>query len=71
MPFVCGLFTFVRVWSIFSIARYSSYSWRSGAPQYSVPRSVSIRLSGMACVSKNGTTRSLRRSAAVSGLLGW
>jgi hypothetical protein len=68
MPFGCGLFTFVRVWSMFSIARYSSYSCRSSAPQYSVPRSVRTRLSGMPCVSKNATTRSLRRAAAVSGV---
>src|ERR1043165_1281325 len=54
---------------MFSTARYSSYSWRSGTPQYSVPRSVSARFSGMSCCSKNGKTRSLSRSAAVTGAL--
>ena len=33
------------------------------------PRSVRIRLSGTPCSSKNGTTRSLSRSAATSGVL--
>jgi len=33
-PVRLQVFTFVRVWSMFSIARYSSYSCRSGAPQY-------------------------------------
>src|SRR5581483_9609859 len=60
MPFVGGLSTFVRVWSMFSIARESSYSCRSGARQSSGPRSVSTRQSGIPCVSKNGTTRSFR-----------
>jgi hypothetical protein len=52
-----------------STARYSSYGCRSGAPQYSVPRSVKMRLSGIPCSSKNGTTRSLSKSAAVMGVL--
>jgi hypothetical protein len=30
------------LWSMFSTARYSSYSWCSRCPQYSVPRSVNI-----------------------------
>ena len=38
-------------------------------PQYSVPRSVSTRSSGMPKLSKNGTTRSLSRSAAGKGVL--
>ena len=38
-------------------------------PQYSVPRSVSTRLRRMPCSSKNGSTRSLSRSAAVIGVL--
>jgi hypothetical protein len=46
-----------------------SYSCRSGLPQYSVPRSVSIRQSFTSWASKNGTTRSFRRSAAVIGVL--
>jgi len=33
MPFVCGRFTLVRVCSMSSTARYSSYSWCSGLPQ--------------------------------------
>ena len=47
----------VRLWSMFSTARYSSYSWCSRCPQYSVPRSVSTAgaesragFSGKACV---------------------
>jgi DDE domain len=35
--------------------------------QYSVPRSVRIRSMRISCASKNGITRSLRMSAAVSG----
>src|SRR5246127_1000584 len=42
-----------------STARYSSYSCRSGLPQYSLPRSVSTRSSLTSCSSKNGSTRSL------------
>ena len=37
---LCGLFVFVRVWSMVSTARYNSYSCRSCAPQNPVPRSV-------------------------------
>src|SRR5690242_13534603 len=40
---------------------------RSGAPQYSVPRSVSTRFNGIPCSSKNGNTQSFKRSAAVTG----
>src|SRR5262245_46325926 len=51
-----------------STARYSSYSCRSGLPQNSLPRSVSTRRSLTSCSSKNGSTRSLSRSAAVMGV---
>jgi hypothetical protein len=50
-----------------STARYSSYSCRSGLPQYSLLRSVSIRSSLISCSSNKGTTRSVSRSAAVMG----
>src|SRR6516164_3009390 len=69
MPFVCGLLVLVREWSMSSIARYSSYSCRSGLPQYSLPRSVNTRSSLISWLSKNGSTRSLRRSAAVIDVL--
>src|SRR5580704_8377997 len=49
---------------MFSTARYSSYSWCSRWPQYSVPLSVSTRNNGISCSSKNGSTQSLSRSAA-------
>jgi hypothetical protein len=55
---VCGLFTSVRVWSMFSIARQSSYSWRLCAPQYSVSRSLRMLSTRIAWSSKNGITRS-------------
>jgi hypothetical protein len=34
----------------------------------SVPRSVKTEISGMACCSKNGRTRSFKSSAAVTGV---
>ena len=37
-------------------------------PQVSVPRSVTMRQSGISCSSKSGSTRSLSRSAAVLGV---
>jgi hypothetical protein len=40
-----------------------------GLPQYSLPRSVSTRSSLTSWLSKNGTTRSLSKSAAVIGVL--
>src|SRR5437588_3592804 len=52
-----------------STARYNSYSCRSGLPQNSLPRSVSTRSSLTSCSSKNGSTRSLSRSAAVMGVV--
>ena len=53
----------------FYVGNLSSYSCRSGLPQYSLPRSVSTRSSLTSWLSKNGTTRSLSRSAAVIGVL--
>src|SRR5262245_60415117 len=48
-----------------STARYSSYSWRSGLPQNSLPRSVSTRSSLTSCSSKNGSARSLSSDLGV------
>lgn len=55
-------------WSISSMPKYSSEGCRSAWPQYSVPRSVRIRHSGIWCGSKNGSTRSLSKSAAAIGV---
>src|SRR5437764_11832393 len=47
---------------MFSRSRYNAYSCDSRLPQYSLPRSVSIRSSGTPCSSKNGRTQSLSMS---------
>src|SRR5579864_2317674 len=54
---------------MFSRSRYNAYSCDSRLPQYSLPRSVSIRSMGTPYSSKNGRTRSLSMSAAVSAFL--
>ena len=69
MPFVWGLLAFVIVCSISFICRNNSYKCFSGAPQYSVPLSVSTLITGIMWFSKNGNALSFNISAAVTGTL--
>jgi hypothetical protein len=51
-PIGLGMRIVIQVWSIFSTVNNSSYSYRSGAPQYSVPRSIKTPFTRISCCSK-------------------